>query len=166
MLVGANDLGFTHLEETVTDIHGIVGALQSQHPNANIRVCEILPRKRWTRAVATSDNPNNLACELNHLLHKQFGDRVIPLYSRFLDQESDGIDESLYRDDGLHPNSRGGFVIKRCITHHLRHVPDLWPYHLDCLLQFRNEGETETHNSMPDTTSVPLTGTVNVSSAG
>ena len=132
ILVGANDLGYNDEDSVMTDIHGLLAELQSLNPGADVDVCEVLPRRAWTRDdVPSSLHPNEHALRFNAFLHREFPGRVVNLYCHFVGVNRDVLGH-LFKKDGLHPTLGQAPFLRSCILKHLKSGPaveyyDSWP---------------------------------------
>ena len=129
LMVGANDLGYVNEDESMTDIHAILALLQDYNPEATVHVCEVLPRKCWTRQdVPSTRHPNYHAKLFNKYLHRDYPERVIDLYQHFVGNDGEVLGH-LYKKDGLHPTSQSGFIFRNAIMRHIRLKADPGYYH-------------------------------------
>ena len=116
----------------MTDIHSLIAELQDLNPHADVDVCEVLPRRTWTRDDVHSPlHPNEHAMEFNTLLHRTFPDRVVKLYKHFIGENGRAINH-LFKKDGLHPAPGMGGFLGKCIIKHLKRRPvvdfyESWP---------------------------------------
>ena len=120
ILVGENDLGYHHVEDVMTDLHTLIALLQFMNLTASVDVCEVLPRKNWTRDdVPTTLHPNVHAQEFNRVLNEEFPGRVVELYQYFVGRNGQVLSK-LYKEDGLHPDKNGGRFLKGLIRRHVK----------------------------------------------
>ena len=124
VMVGANDLGYVDEAEAVTDLHGIMAELQELNPFATVDVCEMLPRKAWTRTdVPSHKHPNDHALQYNKFLHREYPGRVIRLYNNFVSGRGEVLTH-LYKKDGLHPAPKSSYIFRHAIMGHLTRRAD------------------------------------------
>ena len=132
IMVGANDLGYTDEHEVMTDLHSIISELQELNSNADVDLCEILPRRKWTRDdVPSSQHPNEHAIKFNTLLHRDFPGRVVKLFGHFARSNGDA-ECHLFKKDGLHPRPEQAPFLEWCMMEHLNTRPrpefyESWP---------------------------------------
>ena len=152
LLVGANDLGYVDEDEAVTDIHAILALLQNYNPEATVHVCEVLPRKSWTRTdVSSSKHPNDHATLFNNYLRREYPDRVINLYQHFVGNNGE-VQGHLFKKDGLHPTPQSSYFLRNAIMRHIRRGVDPGYYHAMANPQFY---EAEVEDSVATSPEIP-----------